>query len=133
DFEARMARGFQALAARDFAAARTAFEGALAQRPGDPGARDALAQVRLAEAGDRLAALGAEAARLVAAEQWAEAAARYRRMVELDSTLVEAREGLARAEARAALDRRLREQLAAADRLNDDAVAGRARSLLAEA
>ncbi|MBL8201264.1 MAG: protein kinase [Chromatiales bacterium] len=133
DFERAMAQGLGALAAGRSADARTALNRALALRPGDPGARAALAQLDGDERRSRLTALEAEAGRLAAAERWAEAADRYRELLQLDATLAAARDGLAVTESRAVLHQRLEQQLANGDRFNDDAVVAGAEAVLREA
>ncbi len=133
EFERAMAQGLAALAGGRPAEARAALNRALALRPGDPGARGALAQLDSDERRTRLTGLQAEAERLAAAERWAEAAARYRELLQLDSTLAAARDGLAATESRAALHQTLEQQLANGDRFNDDAVVAEAQAALREA
>jgi len=133
DFERAMAEGLAAIAGGRTREARGALNRALALRPGDPGARAALAELDGTERRGRLTALQGDAERLAAEERWAEAAGRYRELRAEDATLVAAQDGLARAESRAALHARLEQQLANADRFNDDAVVAEARSVLRDA
>ncbi|MDH5255531.1 MAG: serine/threonine protein kinase [Gammaproteobacteria bacterium] len=133
EFERAMAQGLSALAAGRPAEARTALNRAVALRPGDANARAALAQLDGDERRTRLTALQGEAERLAAAERWAEAADRYRELQQLDATLAAARDGLAAAEARAALHQRLEQQLANGERFNDDAVVAEAQAVLRDA
>ena len=97
-----MSQGLAALAAGRTTEARSAFNKALALRPGDAGARSGLEQLDGDERRERLTRLQAEAEGLAAAERWAEAADRFRELQALDPTLAAAKNGLATAEARAA-------------------------------
>jgi tetratricopeptide (TPR) repeat protein len=128
-----MADGLAAAAAGRDADARAAFGRVLALRPGDAAATAALADLDRTAASRDLRALADEAARLAAAERWADAVGRYRALLDRDASLATAQAGLATAEARAALDDRLRATLAATDRLNEPARAAAATVLLAEA
>lgn len=128
-----MADGLAAAAAGRDADARAAFGRALGLRPGDAAATAGLADLDRAAASRDLRALADEAARLAAAERWADAVGRYRALLNRDGSLATAQAGLATAEARAALDDRLRATLAATDRLNEPARAAAATVLLAEA
>jgi hypothetical protein len=133
EFERAMAEGLAALAAGRATEARAALERARALRPADPGPRRALEQLEGEQRARDLAGLKTDAEQLAAAERWAEAATRYRELLRRDATLAEASAGLARAEARADLDRRLVEQLANGDRFNDDAVVAVAEAVLRDA
>ena len=127
-----MSQGLAALAAGRTTEARSAFK-ALALRPGDAGARSGLEQLDGDERRERLTRLQAEAEALAAAERWAEAADRFRELQALDPTLAAAKNGLATAEARAALHRRLEQQLANGERFNDDAVVAVAEAVIRDA
>ncbi len=103
-YQQLMSRGFARLNQGDAAEARAAFEQAAKMRPDASGPRDALAQlgikVRNSEISDRRAT--AEAAERE--EQWRRAESEYQAALEADSTLVFARDGLARARQRARLE-----------------------------
>ena len=133
EFERALSRGLNALSAGQLAEARQAIDRAVALRPADPGAQNALAQLDAEERRARSATLLAEAGQLVAAEQWQAAVSRYEAILAIDGNLLSARNGLTEAQARASLDQRLEQALARADRFNDDAIAGPARQLVAEA
>ena len=132
-FNRLLSRGLEALAAGKLAEARQAIDRALALRPEDPGVQNALAQLLAAERRERIATLQAEAQQLVAAEQWPAAVLKYEAILAIDAGLLNARNELAGAQARASLDQRLEQALARADRFNDDAIAGPARQLVDEA
>ena len=132
-FERALSRGLTALAAGKIAEARQAIDRAIELRPQDPGAQNALAQLVAEERRERLATLQAEAQQLTAAEQWQAAVARYEAMLAIDANLLGARNGLADTQARANLHQQLEQALARSDRFNDDAVAGPARQLVAQA
>lgn len=133
EFERAMARGLAALAAGRASEARSAFNRALALRPGDAGARSGLEQLDGDERRGRLTRLQTDAERLVAAERWSEAADQYRALLDLDVTLAAAKTGLATTEARAALNRRLEQQLANGGRFNDDTVVAVAQAVVLDA
>ena len=133
DFERALSRGLGALSAGRLAEARQAIDVATGLRPEDPGAKNALAQLVAEERRERLATLQAEARRLEAAEQWQGAVSQYEAMLGIDANLLGAQRGLAQAQARASLNQQLEQALARADRFNDDAIAGPARQLVAQA
>jgi serine/threonine protein kinase len=133
EFNRLLSRGLEALAAGKLAAARQAIDRALALRPEDPGAKNALAQLLGEERRERIATLQAEAQQQVAAEQWPAAVLKYEEILAIDAGLLNARNELAGAQARASLDQRLEQALARADRFNDDAIARPARQLVDEA
>lgn len=133
DFERALSRGLGALAAGKLAEARQSIDSAIQLRPEDPGAKNALAQLVAEERRERVASLQAEAQKLVAAEQWQGAVAEYEAMLGIDASLLGAQQGLAEAQARASLDQQLEQVLARAERFNDDAIAGPARQLMAQA
>jgi len=133
DFERALSRGLGALAAGQLAEARQSIDGAIRLRPEDPGAKNALAQLVAEERRERIASLQAEAQKRVAAEQWQGAVAQYEAMLAIDASLLDAQQGLAQAQARASLNQQIEQALARAERFNDDAIAGPARQLVAQA
>ncbi len=132
-YETGMARGLAAHAAGDLAGARTAFNAALAVRPGDAAAREALAQVEADQQGAHLAAQQARALALEQSERWAEALAAWEALLGENRQLAAAQAGRERSRERATLDERLRRELGNAERFNDDAVLAGARTVLASA
>ncbi|MBM4221904.1 MAG: hypothetical protein FJ170_08160, partial [Gammaproteobacteria bacterium] len=133
EFERALSAGLNALAAGKTAEARQAIDRAVALRPQDPGAQDALARLRAEERRASIATLQAEAQRLVAAEQWQAAVDRYAEVLAIDAGISAAQQGLTEAQARARLDQQLEQALARADRFNDDAIARPAQQLVEEA
>jgi serine/threonine protein kinase len=133
DFERALSRGLNALTAGRLAEARQSIDRATELRPADPGAQSALAQLVAEERRERITALQAEARKLVAAEQWQAAVTQYQSMLGIDANLMSAQQGLAQAQARASLNQQLEQALSRAERFNDDAIAGPARQLLAQA
>ena len=128
-----MSQGLDALARRDYAAARAAFERAGKIRPGAPEVADGLAQVERA-LGDRALAAHVEAAQQAErGERWSEALAEYRKALALDRNLALAQQGVERAEPRAMLDAELAAYLERPERLFSPDVRAAARTAIARA
>ena len=132
-FDSRMSRGHAALGDGDLAAARTAFEAANKQRPGDPAPVEALSALELEERGQRLAELQAGAMAGKFREDWRAAAANYQGMLEIDANIVAAQKGLAEAQRRVRLDDALENTIASAQGLNREEAWQRGERLLDEA
>lgn len=96
-FDARMTEGLNALADRDYRAARAAFRRASELQPGSPEPADGLLAVEQEIRLDSIAALEREGRLQEAGEQWRAAVDTYTKALELDDNLTFAREGLARA------------------------------------
>jgi len=132
-FASAMSQGLDALARRDYAAARAAFERAGKIRPGAPEVADGLAQVERA-LGDRALAAHVEAAQQAErGERWSEALAEYRKALAVDRNLALAQQGVERAEPRAMLDAELAAYLARPERLFSPDVRAAARTTIARA
>ena len=118
-FEARMTEGFSALAARDYASARAAFDAAKRINPDSREPVDGLLQldqeVRLA----RIQSMEDEARRQEESERWETAVSTYEALLDVDGDLQFAQEGLRRAKARTALHQRLQSYIDAPDSLSD--------------
>lgn len=121
-FRRAMSQGLQALSAGDFSTARSAFQRAAKLAPASKEPADGLRQVAAAEMQARIFALQQRAQTAEAQEQWPEAEARWRELLALDSSLLRARQGAARARARAQIDSQLRALLADPWKLAEDAV-----------
>lgn len=102
-------------------------------KPNDAGVQQAGARLAEARRGQSLAALQREAATQAAAEDWSGAIASYRKALQIDPNVAYARDGLAVAEPRAALSRRLQDLIDRPERLSSPAVAADAEKALAEA
>lgn len=132
-YEQSMSRGFAALAAGRVDAAKTAFNAALALRPGAPEPAEALRQIEQGSRSRSLDELRSEALAAERAERWDEAVGLYLQAQRQEATLAFAREGLLRAEPRADLARRLREAIADPSRLWSEAGRASARQVLTRA
>jgi hypothetical protein len=132
-FASAMARGFSALAQSDAGGARRAFEDAGKIRPNSTEVAQALRQLdqeqRTGVIGTKLRA----AQRLEEQEQWAQALAEYRSVLELDNTVAAANEGVSRATPRAALNEQLELYLTQPERLFSQSVRSAARDTLQRA
>jgi len=128
-----MSLGLAALGRKDFKAARDAFEAALGSRPGSEGAAEGLAQAKQRLRLASIARLRVQAAGFEGEERWSEASERYEAALALDSTLVFAQEGKARASRRAALEAELDSFRNDPERLASPRVHERAAQMLAQA
>jgi len=118
EFDQRMTEGLTALAEGDYLAARAAFRMAEKLKPGSPEPADGLLQV---DQGLRLQDIGSleqTAQRHEQAEEWKDASDTYERILELDSTLAFAQEGLGRTRQMEALHEKLEGYIAEPDDLS---------------
>jgi tetratricopeptide (TPR) repeat protein len=118
DFDQRMTEGLSALAEGDYLAARAAFRMAEKLKPGSPEPTDGLLQV---DQGIRLSEIGSLELRAQEQEQsekWSEATATYERILELDSDLAFAKDGIARTRQMEALHEMLDRFIAEPDSLS---------------
>jgi hypothetical protein len=132
-YASAVSAGLEALARKDYAAARTAYEQAGRLRPGAPEVTEGLAQVERA-LGDRT--IGSHLAAAQAAEReerWSVALAEYRSALAVDRNLLPAQQGVERAEPRAMLDAELASYAERPERLLSSEVRGAARSVLGRA
>jgi tetratricopeptide (TPR) repeat protein len=118
-FEQRMSEGLEALADGDFRTARAAFRTAQALQPESREPGDGLLQVDQGIRLQRIANLENDATRLENSEQWSAAVDKYKAILEVDSDLVFAHQGLERANDRAALHKKLDDFIANPDSLSD--------------
>jgi tetratricopeptide (TPR) repeat protein len=133
EYATRMARGFNAMAVGNLAAARAEFRAALTARPGDAEAESALRQVAAEDQLRRIIDLQQEAQVAERQENWNGAIEKYSAILKIDGTVASAGQDLARSRDRLALHERLDSEIQNADRLNDDKVARSANELLARA
>ena len=132
-FASAMARGYSALAKADHASARAAFEEARKLRPNAPEIGQALRQIAEEQRTGVIGAKLASAQQLETQERWADALKEYRAVVELDSTVAAANEGVARTTPRANLNEQLEMYLTQPERLFSQPVRAAARETLARA
>ena len=132
-FEEAMTRGFAALTATDFSTARAEFERANTLTTNASDVAGALAQLKEAETLSSLNRLLSQAADLRANEEWADAFEAYEQVLALDSSLVEASEGIITTESMATLFQSLSEIVDKQARLVDDVVLSQANITLIEA
>ena len=116
-FASSMAQGFDAVTRADYAAARSAFESAGRIRPGAPEVAQALKQVEQDERTRTISGKLATARQFETQEKWAEALQLYQSVVQLDSTVTGASEGIARVQPRAELHQQLEVYLTQPERL----------------
>jgi tetratricopeptide (TPR) repeat protein len=132
-FASWMAQGYGALAATNYSQARNAFEAARRIRPDAPEIPQALRQI---EQEQRTGVIGVKlqsAQQLEAQEKWAEALKEYRAVVELDSTVAAANDGIARTAPRATLNEQLELYLTQPERLFSQPVRVAAKETLSRA
>jgi hypothetical protein len=110
-----------------------AFERAAKLRPQAPEPGAAIAEIDRRAVNGRIAALTAEARALEAREEWWAAIVRYDEALKLDATLAAARDGVARAKPRAAIDVKLQQAIEHSDRLADGEVREQAARLREQA
>lgn len=132
-FASAMARGYSALAATNYSQAREAFEAARRIRPDAPEIAQALRQI---EQEQRTGVIGSKlqlAQQLESQEKWADALEEYRSVLELDSTVAAANDGVARTAPRASLNEQLELYLTQPERLFSQSVRAVAKETLARA
>lgn len=132
-FASAMARGYGALASADYATARTQFEAARQIRPQAPGIAQALRQIDQEQRTGVIATKLEQAQGHESAERWAEALKNYRAVLELDSTVAAASEGVARTTPRASLNEQMELYLTQPERLFSQPVRASAHDTLARA
>jgi hypothetical protein len=132
-FATAMAQGFAALAKSDYASARSAFESAGKIRPGSAEVQQALSQVEQEQRTRVIAAKLDSAQALEAKERWADALAEYRAVLDLDSTVAAAKQGVERTTPRAKLNEELELYLTQPERLFSQPVRTAARETLSRA
>lgn len=132
-FASAMARGYSALAASNYSQAREAFEAARGIRPNAPEIPQALLQI---EQEQRTGVIGVklqEAQKLESQEKWSEALKVYRTVLDLDTTVAAANDGVARTQPRAMLNEQLEMYLTQPERLFSESVRTVAKETLARA
>ena len=107
-FDALMSDGLNAMAAEEFEDAYELFSQALALRPNSPDAQNARMQAEQGQLLEQIALVEARALAFEMRERWEDALSQYRNVLDTDSALAFAQEGLARATYRVDLDLKLR-------------------------
>jgi len=133
NYQAAMSAGYAAVAAESYSQAAQAFEKALRARPGDRDASAALAQIKTDQRQSELVRAVAAARTLEIKELWLEAVQKYQVIIDRDSSVTVAREGLARSRKRAGLAASLEHELDNTTRLNQEPVWQAAQALLQQA
>ena len=118
EFDMRMTEGLTALAEGDFLGARAAFRMAEKLKPGSPEPADGLMQVDQGIRLQEITALERKAQQQEQAEEWSNATATYERILELDSNLVFAQDGIVRTRQMEALHETLDRFIAEPDSLS---------------
>ncbi|NHN37693.1 hypothetical protein G8764_10340 [Pseudomaricurvus alcaniphilus] len=132
-FAAAMGSGFQHMQKQQFKQAISQFKQALQIKPADKDAREALAAANNQNLQAQIQVALQRASTLEDQEQWQAALETYQQVQALDSSLVAARVGVLRTQARAGLDQRLQQLITEPLRLNDDGVYAQAQALLDDA
>ena len=132
-FDAIMSEGFAAIEANNMEAARDAFERAQKMRPNAQGPKDGLAQVDVSLKGGSIEQLRAEARRLERLEQWGDAAKQYQAALDVDDSLIFAKQGKFRTMARSRLNDQLESYIRDAQKLSEEPVFNKAQDVLAQA
>ncbi len=132
-FASAMARGFAALSQSKYSEARSAFDAANRVRPNSPEVAQALKQIEQEERTRTIAAKLDSAHDLESKERWADALQEYRAVLQLDSTVAFANEGVARVAPRAELNQQLEMYLTQPERLFSVPVRNAARETLQRA
>jgi serine/threonine protein kinase len=118
EFQQRMTEGLTSLYESDYLGARAAFRMAQELQPGSPEPADGLQQVDQGIRLGNISALEQEAAAREDSEKWQESADAYSRILELDSDLSFAQDGLTRSREMIALHEQLDKYIESPDSLS---------------
>jgi tetratricopeptide (TPR) repeat protein len=132
-FASTMAKGFSALSMARYPEARSAFEAAGRMRANAPEVAQALKQVEQDERTRIITAKLADAKEFERQERWADALQVHKAVLQLDSTVASANEGVARVAPRADLNQQLEVYLTQPERLFSVPVRTAARDTLKRA
>ena len=130
EFDQRMTEGLTALAESDYPGARAAFRMAEKLKPGSPEPADGLLQVDQGLRLQEIAALERKAMEHEQAEAWSDASQTYERILELDSNLAFAQDGLSRTRQMEALHETLQGYIEEPDTLSRPSTMQAATALL---
>lgn len=132
-FMEAMSRGYEALDEGNLEKARRAFTQALTIHPNDEAANSALTQARNQMASRWLANSLNQASQFEQQEHWQKASDVYQQVLDRDASVIDARVGKIRADARAQLDQQIEKIINQPERLATPAVLTAARKTLADA
>ena len=132
EFDQRMTEGLTALSERDYPGARAAFRMAQKLKPESREPADGLLQVDQGIRLDRIGALERQAQSEEQHERWEAAVDTYQTVLEIDSDLLFAKQGLDRARQMSALHAQLDEYIADPDSLSAPATMSRATGLVVD-
>lgn len=133
NFDDAMSTGFSALAGKAYEQARDAFAKASEIMPSSREAEDGLLQIELAERMDRIEQMKGTAESHLRDGSWRAAVDAYSEILEIDDALVFARQGLATANERLALDTELQQFIDNPTLMQEDQALQEARSALIKA
>jgi len=132
-FASAMARGYSALAAKNYDEARSAFEAARKIRPSAAEVDQGIKQIEQEQRTRSIEAKLVQAVQEESQEHWGAALKIYREAHDLDTTVAAANEGIARTEPRAALHEQLQLYLTQPERMFTQPVRMAAKDTLAQA
>jgi tetratricopeptide (TPR) repeat protein len=132
-FTTAMTAGYAALAQAEFDRAKDQFEAAARLQPGAPEPSAALAELDQARTQARLLSIKEQSERAEQEERWQDAIALFNEALAIDALILYANDGIARAEPRANLDKRLEAIVTEKNRLIDRRVLRLAQETLDEA
>ncbi len=133
NFNRAMSAGYQALDDERFDEAERQFKAAQAIMPSASEPSGAIEQTRTARTQAQIEAWRKRAVAAEDREDWSKAVAAYREILDIDNSVVFARNGLARSNTRVQIDQRIKQALAKPERLVDERVYGNTQALYRQA
>jgi hypothetical protein len=133
NFNRAMSAGYQALNDERFDEAERQFKVAQTIMPSASEPAGAVEQTRTARTQAQIKAWRKRALAAEQREDWNKAVAAYREILDIDSTVVFARNGLARSNTRVQIDQRIKQSLAKPERLSDERVYANTQALYRQA
>ncbi len=133
NFNRAMSAGYRALDDERFDEAERQFKAARAILPSASEPAGAIEQTRTARTQAQIEAWRKRAVAAEEREDWNKAVAAYREILDIDSTVVFARNGLARGNTRVQIDQRIKQALAKPERLADERIYANTQALYRQA
>ena len=133
NFNRAMTAGFAALDDGRYDEAERQFKAAQAIMPSAGEPQDALEQTRIARTQAQIEAWRQRALAAENREDWTKAVSAYEEILNIDQTVLFARNGVARARSRAQLDTRIKQVLAKPERLSNDDIFADTRAMYLQA